>query len=98
MVVLLSTRRLAMVRRMLERVTARDLRAAPGAGIGAGAAARGAAGAVVPPAMAASTSLRTMRPEGPVPPRFLRSTPASAAIFLARGEAKTRSPAGVAAC
>src|SRR5688572_3843493 len=54
-----------------------------------------------PEVCAASTSLATMRPPGPVPEIPESSTPLEAAIFLARGEALTRSPllagAGLAA-
>lgn len=42
--------------------------------------------------MAASTSLRVMRPDGPVPSIDARSTPRSSAILRANGEAKTRVP------
>ena len=42
--------------------------------------------------VAASTSLRVMRPAGPVPVTVERSTPSSAAILRARGDARTRSP------
>src|SRR4051812_522183 len=49
-------------------------------------------GRAVPPEAAASTSRRMMRPEGPEPWRAWRSTPDSAAILRARGEAKMRAP------
>ena len=123
---MLSTRRVAMVRRMFESVTVWRFRGEPArenaepgtvpAAIGEeGAAAADvldadsladcvrwlaepldiarwfAAGAEAPLAIKASTSLRTIRPLGPVPSIWLRSTPLSAAIFLANGEANTRS-------
>src|SRR6187399_1281215 len=62
-----------------------------GAALGAGAAA---------PGLAFSTSALTMRPFGPEPLRLARSTPLSAAMRLASGEAKMRLPLGAdaAAC
>src|SRR5512141_758579 len=47
---------------------------------------------VAPPAAASMSRLMT-RPSGPEPVRFARSTPLSAAMRLARGEARRR-PAG----
>jgi anti-sigma-K factor RskA len=75
MVVLDSTRRVAIVRRMLERGTDFAASVEPdGGSIGAGAAlgagldvAEGAVVLAVPPAIAASTSFRTILPLGPVP-------------------------------
>lgn len=61
----------------------------PGPGVHAGFA--GAAGALAaPPLGAASTSLATTRPPGPVPARADRSMPLAPASFLASPDATTR--------
>src|SRR3984893_5881131 len=66
-----------------------------GATLGAPAARGAVAGAG--PGLADSTSALTMRPFGPLPVIRERSSPFSAAIRLASGEAKMRPPAGAAA-
>src|SRR5689334_12170449 len=50
-----------------------------------------------PPAGAPRTSCLTIRPPGPEPVSEVNATPFSWAIFLARGEALTRSPLGAGA-
>ena len=67
----------------------------PTTGRMAGVAAAARAGA--PPLGADSTSARTMRPPGPVPSRWLKSTPSSSATLRASGEAFTRTPLAAAA-
>src|SRR5712671_4085127 len=62
-----------------------------GAAFGAGAAVGAACG------FAPSTSALTMRPLGPLPLRRERSSPFSAAMRLASGDAKIRSPLGACA-
>ena len=95
-----------MVRRMPSSATSSNSRSAyilrmvsadgpAGAAALAGAAAAGAAaatGAAAAPGLAPSTSDFTMRPCGPEPLTAARSTPFSAAMRRASGEAKTRLP------
>src|SRR5260370_516139 len=66
-----------------------------GAALGAAAAMGAAMGAA--PGLADSTSALTMRPFGPLPVMRERSSPFSAAMRLASGEAKMRPPLGAAA-
>src|SRR6266700_2172648 len=66
-----------------------------GAALGAAAATGAARGGA--PGLADSTSALTMRPFGPLPLMVDRSSPFSAAMRLASGEAKMRPPLGAAA-
>ena len=66
-------------------------------GAAAGGAVGVATGADAAAGLAPSTSALTMRPCGPEPVIFVRFKPFSAAMRRARGEAKTRAPAGLAA-
>ena len=91
-----------MTRRIPERATRRSSAPAGVAGIGATAVAAGIKGgctgtAGAAPGVAAvgckaNTSACVMRPPGPVPASRVRSTPRSAAIFRASGEAFSREP------
>ncbi len=110
MVCLASVRRAAIVLRMPSSLTSvnsrpsymRAIASAEGAaGAGAAAGAEAAAGAAAgaeagAEAEAPSTSALTMRPCGPEPVKVVRSTPLSAAMRRASGEAKTRLPSPVA--
>ena len=93
-----------MVPRMLLSVTVLLSRTEPDGGtIGAERAGTAACGAALaagapPEASADSTSLRTMRPDGPDPVRAARSRSCSSAILRASGEAKTREPPAFDAC
>src|SRR6185503_1940055 len=90
-----------MRRAMTLRTAVCGMRWSPGAvkiGCAAGAAGRGAAfgaaagAAAGAPGFALSTSAFTIRPFGPEPLRLARSTPLSAAMRLASGDAKMRWP------